>query len=185
MSERMYSTKKFKELRGVGSGTKRVMNEPILKILLEHSFLTNTQLETLLIDLVVEDQIGNHIPYEEKAAIRSKSGSRATGVSRGSFNRSLKQSRRNVTRCLYTMLLLAYLDLFDFSVFRPFEEIATKIGDYRRIREVLSGREGLSNEDVESYRAAELTITEALNELASSLILKSELSRKKTSLKNQ
>ena len=182
MNERKSSTKKF---RGIGSGAKRVMNEPILKILLKRSFLTNTQLETLLIDLVVEDQVGDHIPYEDKATIRSKSGSRTTGVSRGSFNRSLKQSRRNVTRCLYTMLLLAYLGLFDFSVFRPFEEIATKIGNYRRIRDVLSGREGLSNEDVESYRAAERTITEALNELASPLILKSELSRKKTSPENQ
>jgi hypothetical protein len=180
LNEEKSRKEKARELRGIGGGAKRVMNEPILKILLDRSILTNTQLETLLIDLVVEDQFGNHIPYEDKATIRTKSGSRIAGVSRGAFNRTLKQARRNVTRCLYTMLLLAYLDLFDFSVFRPFEEIATKIGDYRRIREVLSGREGLSNEDVESYRTAERTITEALNDLASPLILKSELSRKKT-----
>ncbi len=172
---------KSQELRGVGSGAKRVMNEPILKTLLDRSILTKPQLETLLIDLVVEDQFGDHVPYEDKATIRTKSGSRATGVSRGSFNRTLKQARRNVTRCMHTMLLLAYLGFFDFSMFRPFEEIATKIGDYRRIREVLSGREELSNEEMESYRAAERTISEALDELASPLILKSELSRKKTS----
>ncbi|MHA1905787.1 MAG: hypothetical protein ACW98Y_00710 [Candidatus Thorarchaeota archaeon] len=178
------SGKKSRELRGVSSGAKQVMSEPILKTLLGRSFLTTAQLETLLIDLVVEDQIGDHVPYEDKATIRTKSGSRAAGVSRGAFNRTLNQARRNVTRCLHTMLLLAYLGLFDFSVFRPFEEIATKIGDYRRIREVLSGREGLSNEDVESYRTAERTINEALDELASPLILKSELSRKKTTSAN-
>jgi predicted DNA-binding protein (UPF0251 family) len=175
------SGKKPQELRGVGTGARRIMNEPILRTLLDRSLLTKPQLETLLIDLVIEDQFGEHVPYEDKATIRTKSGSRATGVSRGSFNRTLKQARRNVTRCLHTMLLLAYLGFFDFSVFRPFEEIATKIGDYRRIREVLSGREGLSNEDVESYRAAERTINDALDKLASPLILKSELSRKKTS----
>jgi len=181
LSEKKESQKRTtQEIRGAGSGARRVMNEPILKILLDRSFLTNTQLETLLIDLVVEDQFGDHIPYEDKATIRTKGGSKSLGVSRGAFNRTLKQARRNVTRCLYTMLLLAYLDLFEFSVFRPFEEIATKIGDYRRIREVLSEREGLSNEDLESYRTAERTITDALNELASPLILKSELSRKKT-----
>jgi hypothetical protein len=173
---------KSKELRGVKSGAKRVMNEPILKTLLDRSLLTTTQLETLLIDLVVEDQLGDHVPYEEKATIRTKSGSKSAGVSRGAFNRTLKQARRNVTRCLHTMLLLAYLGLFDFSIFRPFEEIATKIGDYRRIREVLSGREDLSNEDLESYRTAERTINDALNEIAAPLILKSELSRKKTSI---
>ena len=58
--------------------------------------------------------------------------------------------------------------------------IASKIGDYRRIREVLSGREELSSEDIESYNAAEKSINEALNELASPLILKSELSKKRT-----
>jgi len=176
------SGRKSQDLRGIRTGAKRVMNEPILKTLLDRSLLTKPQLETLLIDLVIEDQFGEHVPYEDKATIRTKSGSRATGVSRGSFNRTLRQARRNVNRCLHTMLLLAYLDLFDFSIFRPFEEIATKIGDYRRIREVLSGREGLSNEDLESYRAAERTINDALNELASPLILKSELSRKKTNL---
>ena len=167
-------------IRNIGRSTRRVMNEPILKILLERSLLTKAQLETLLIDLVVEDQLGSHVPYEDKAAMRGKTTKKAKGVSRGSFNRTLHQSRRNVTRCMYTMLLLAYLDLFDFSVFRPFEEIASKIGDYRRIREVLSGREELSNEDIESYNAAEKSITEALEELASPLILKSQISKRRT-----
>ncbi len=185
MNEDLQESKHPQGMRSIGQRARRVMNEPIMKILLDRSLLTKAQLETLLIDLVVEDQLGNHIPYEEKATIRSKSTERTRGVSRGSFNRTLHQSRRNVTRCMYTMLLLAYLDLFDFAVFRPFEEMASKIGDYRRIREVLAGREELSNEDMESYRIAEQSINEALNELASPLVLKSGISKKRVNSESE
>jgi hypothetical protein len=78
------------------------------------------------------------------------------------------------------MLLLAYLGLFDFTLFRPFEEVATRIGDYRKIRDVLAGKAELSDEEVESYSTAERTILSALEELTSSTILKSELSRRKS-----
>ncbi len=78
------------------------------------------------------------------------------------------------------MMLLAYLGLFDFSIFRPFEEVSTRIGDYRRIRDVLAGKSNLSKEDIESYKAAEKTIMAALDELTSSLALKTDLARKKT-----
>ena len=169
-----------KSLQGITRGTKRVLDEPILKALLKHSNLSKSQLETLLIDLVVEDGHGEHIPYEEKATFRTKSAGKTKGVSRGAFNRTLQQSRKNVTKSLYTMMLLAYLGLFDFSIFRPFEEVSTRIGDYRRIRDVLAGKSDLSKEDVESYKAAERTIIAALDELTSPLVLKADLSRKKS-----
>ena len=173
------SPERNESLKSIVRGAKRVLKEPILQALVEQSFLTPTQLETLLIDLIVEDQLGDHIPYEHKASVRSGSKKKQQGVSRGAFNRTLRQSRRNVTRCLYTMLLLAYLGLFDFTIFRPFEEVASRIGDYRRIRDVLAGKSELSTEEVESYRAAERSIREALEELALPLALKSDLSRKK------
>ena len=81
---------------------------------------------------------------------------------------------------LYTMLLLAYLGLFDYAIFRPFEEISSKIGGYQNIQEVLAGRSNLSPEDLESYKAAERTVMDALEELASPLILKSETSKHRT-----
>jgi len=77
------------------------------------------------------------------------------------------------------MLLLSYLGFFDFTIFRPFEEIAGKIGDYRRIRDALAGKADLSNEDLETYRIAEKAIVAALENLASPLVLKSDLSRQK------
>lgn len=171
-----------KEIKDAAQSARRALREPMLRILLERSLLTKVQMETLLIDLAIEDQVGDHIPYEDKASIRRKSTSKDTGVSRGAFNRTLSQARRNITRCLYTMLLLAYLGLLDYAIFRPFEEISTKIGGYQNIREVLARREHLSSEDLESYRAAEQMILEALNDLASPLILKSELSRKKSKI---
>jgi len=161
------------------SGAKQVLTDPILKVLLKGSNLTESQLETLLIDLVIEDSFGTHIPYEEKASLRSRGQSQSTGVSRGAFNRTLQQARTNVTRCLYTMLLLGYLGLFEFTVFRPFEEIATKIGDYRKVRDVLAGKAHLTSEDAESYKAAERTVLSALDEVSSPLSLKSVLSRDK------
>lgn len=167
-------------IRRLASSTRQVLKEPILKALLDQSVLTPVQLETLLIDLVVEGEYGDHIPYDDKATFRSRSGSRRSGVTRGSFNRTLRQARRNVTRCFYTMLLLAYLGLFDLTLFSPFEEIASRIGDYRRIRDVLSGKTTLSKEDMESYRLAEETILSALEKLTSSTALKSELSRRKS-----
>jgi predicted DNA-binding protein (UPF0251 family) len=150
-----------------------------LKKLQEGSVLIEVQIETLIIDLVVEDSYGSHITYENKASHRFKRGTKSRGVSRGAFNRTLKQARRNLTRCFYTMLLLAYLGLFEFTIFRPFEEVAARIGDYRRIRDILAGKTELTSEELESVRVTERTIMSALDELSSSLALKSDISRKK------
>ena len=167
-------------MKQLTSGTRQVLREPILKKLQEGSVLSEAQIETLLIDLVVEDSYGSHITYEDKATYRSKRGTRSRGVSRGAFNRTLKQARRNITRCLYTMLLLAYLGLFEQTIFRPFEEVAARIGDYRRIRDILAGKTELTTEELESVRATERMIMSALDELSSSLALKSEISKKKS-----
>jgi hypothetical protein len=176
-------TKQGKEkeaLKQLTSGARQVLKEPILKKLQEGSVLSEAQMETLLIDLVVEDSYGTHITYEDKAAYKSKHGTRSRGVSRGAFNRTLKQARRNISRCLYTMLLLAYLGLFELTIFRPFEEVAARIGDYRRIRDILAGKTELTAEELESVRATERIIMSALDELSSSLALKSEISKKKS-----
>jgi hypothetical protein len=78
------------------------------------------------------------------------------------------------------MLLLAYLGLFEFTIFRPFEEVAARIGDYRRIRDILAGKKELTTEELESIRVTERTIMSALDELSTSLALKSEISRRKS-----
>jgi hypothetical protein len=179
MNEKIDLQSNRKKMKDITSGAKQVLQEPILKILQNGSVLSQIQLETLLIDLVVEDNYGLHITYEDKASIRSRTGTKAKGISRGAFNRTLKQARRNVTRCFYTMLLLTYLGLFELTIFRPFEEVATRIGDYRRIREILAGKSELTQEDLESVKATERTIISILEELSSSLALKTDISRKR------
>lgn len=173
-------SKEKETMKQLTSGAKQVLREPILKKLQEGSVLSEAQIETLLIDLVVEDNYGSHITYENKASYRSKQGTQSRGVSRGAFNRTLKQARRNLSRCFYTMLLLAYLGLFEITIFRPFEEVAARIGDYRRIRDILAGKIELTAEELESVRVTERTIMSALAELSASLALKSDISRRKS-----
>ncbi|MFW9906936.1 MAG: hypothetical protein ACFFEF_00040 [Candidatus Thorarchaeota archaeon] len=179
MNEKLDIQSNRKVMKEFTSGARQVLQEPILKILQQGSVLSQTQLETLLIDLVIEDSYEAHITYEDKASIRSRAGTKAKGVSRGAFNRTLKQARRNVTRCFYTMLLLTYLGLFELTIFRPFEEVAARIGDYRRIREILAGKSELTQEDLESVKVTERTISSLLENLSLSLALKTDISRKR------
>ncbi|NWF94719.1 MAG: hypothetical protein HXY34_01105 [Candidatus Thorarchaeota archaeon] len=164
-------------LRDAATAPRQVLREPVMKILLRNSNLTEAQLETLLLDLVIEDALKSHVPYEQKASLRTRKSRSKRGVSRGSYNRTLRQARRNVIQSIYTMLLLAYLGLFDQPVFRPFEEIAARIGNYRRIRDALAGRSTLTSEDLEVYRVAEETIVSALEGLGLPLVLKSRASQ--------
>lgn len=179
MNEKLDIQSNRKTMKEFASGARQVLQEPILKILQKGSVLSQTQLETLLIDLVIEDSYGAHITYEDKASIRSRAGTKAKGVSRGAFNRTLKQARMNVTRCFYTMLLLTYLGLFELTIFRPFEEVAARIGDYRRIREILAGKSELTQEDLESVKVTERTILSLLENLSLSLALKTDIARKR------
>ena len=95
-----------------------VKNDPISKILSENSNLTKTQLETLVIDVLVENVFDTNINYENKAGLRVLS------VTRGAFNRTLRQARKNVIKSIYTILLLGYLGMFDDCRLYPYLEIS-------------------------------------------------------------
>ncbi len=72
----------------------------VLKSLLSLSFLTETQLEVLLIELSSAN-LGRRLTFEEKAGIR--------GVSKGAYARTLRQAIENIKRSVYTIFLLRYL----------------------------------------------------------------------------
>ena len=173
------STLGKKTIDSLTSQSRQILREPILKILLQQSILTKPQLETLLIDIIIEDRYGDHIPYQDKAKIRLQKKGTIKGVTRGAFNRTLKQARKNITKCMFTMLLLAYLDLFNYNIFRPFEEIASNLAEYRRIREILAEKDKLTPEELESYKVTERTILSSLDQLIPPLSLKSELARRR------
>ena len=111
---------------GVTAWLNGALGDPIVQILAKNSQLTKTQLETLLIDVLSENISGKQLNYDEKAALRL---TRAK-ISRGSFNRTLKQSRENVIKSIYTVLLLGYLGVFETTTLDPYLEIANKLHDY-------------------------------------------------------
>ena len=96
---------KLKE--GVQAFLNGALNDPIVQILAKNSQLTKTQLETLLIDVLAENMSGKQLKYDEKARLRLTKAK----ISRGSFNRTLKQSKENVIKSIYTVLLLGYFEI--------------------------------------------------------------------------
>jgi hypothetical protein len=102
------------------------LNDPIARILAKDSHLTKTQLETLLIDVLAENIAGKSVIFEEKARLRLTKAK----ISRGSFNRTLKQAKDNVIKSIYTVLLLGYLGIFESTTLEPYIEIANKLQEY-------------------------------------------------------
>ncbi len=102
------------------------LNDPIVQILSKNSQLTKTQLETLLIDILAENIEGKPLKYDEKAKLRLIKAK----VSRGAFNRTLAQSKENVVKSIYTVLLLGYLGVFETTTLDPYLEIANKLKEY-------------------------------------------------------
>jgi len=115
---------KLKE--GVQAWLNGALNDPVAKILYKNSQLTKTQLETLLIDVLAENLAGKHLKYDEKAKLRLTKAK----ISRGAFNRTLKQAKENVIKSIYTVLLLGYLGIFESTTLDPYLEIANKLKDY-------------------------------------------------------
>jgi hypothetical protein len=110
------------------------LNDPIAKILAKNSNLTKTQLETLLIDVLVENASGKSLKYDQKARLR------LSAVSRGAFNRTLRQARRNIIQSIYTILLLGYLGVFEDTRLDPYLEIANKLQTYTKASRDIAGK---------------------------------------------
>jgi hypothetical protein len=102
------------------------LNDPVARILAKESHLTKTQLETLLIDALADNITGKSVIYDEKARLRLTKAK----ISRGSFNRTLKQAKDNVIKSIYTLLLLGYLGMFENTTLEPYIEIANKLHEY-------------------------------------------------------
>jgi len=85
----------FLEKSGVQTPEKNV-----LKSLLKLSYLTEPQLEVLLIELGSAN-LGRKMTIREKARIR--------GVSKGAYARTMRQAIDNIKRSIYTLFLLRYL----------------------------------------------------------------------------
>ncbi|MEM2431386.1 MAG: hypothetical protein QXX94_05440 [Candidatus Bathyarchaeia archaeon] len=136
--------------------------DPIFKILLKNSNLTKVQAETFLIDILAEKISDKKIVYEDKAKLRLIK----SGVSRGSFNRTLAQARRNIIRSIYTILLLGYLGIFEDSRLNPYIEISNKIRAYSEKYRDLWEKGQISEEQIKVIQILQNEIEKALSSLS-------------------
>ncbi|MFQ6095175.1 MAG: hypothetical protein ACE5NN_03420 [Candidatus Bathyarchaeia archaeon] len=105
-----------------------LLDDPIAKILRKNSNLTKIQLETFLIDILAEKIADEKLVYEEKAKLRLLK----SGVTRGAFNRTLRQARKNVIRSIYTIVLLGYLGILESPQLEPYIKLANKLHTYMK-----------------------------------------------------
>jgi hypothetical protein len=133
----MERNEKLKLKEGVQAWLNGALNDPIAQILAKNSHLTKIQLETFLIDVLAENISGKQLKYDDKAALRLTKAK----ISRGSFNRTLKQSKENVIKSIYTVVLLGYLGVFEGTTLDPYLEIANKLHDYVKAHQDVPSKE--------------------------------------------
>ena len=146
----------------VQSFIKEVFKDPIVKNLLNNSNLTKKQLETFLIDILAENFLDNKVTYEEKAALRIS----RKKITRGSFNRSLQQARRNLIKSIYTIMLLGYLGILDEINIYPYIEVANKIKDFKmKYQDVLEKSE-LDSQELRVLRLLQENLENLIGKLS-------------------
>jgi len=139
-----------------------ISTDPIAKSLLENSHLTKIQLETFLIDVLAGKTTRKFLTYEKKAKMRSIK----TGVSRGAFNRTLAQARKNIIKSIYTLILLGYLGLFETTNLEPYIEIANRLQTYTEAyRELLTSKKA-SDEHLRIVNMLQNEIEKTLKQLS-------------------
>lgn len=148
---------------GVQAWLNGALNDPIVKILQKNSQLTKIQLETLLINVLSENISGKQLKYDDKAALRLTKAK----ISRGSFNRTLKQSNENVIKSIYTVLLLGYLGVFESSTLDPYLEIANKLHDYVEAHQDIPRKEEELKDHMKVIEIIRIELEASLNRLSS------------------
>ena len=105
----------------------RAYKDPIGSILLKNSNITNIQYETLVIDYLTNIANDIELSFKDKTYYRVKK------VSRGAFSRTLSQARGNIISSIYTILLLAYIGVFDTVPFDDYKNLAEKLIEYNQL----------------------------------------------------
>jgi hypothetical protein len=158
-----YAGKGLKLKEGVQSWLISSQNDAITKILSNSSHLTKTQLETLLIDVLSENIAGKPLKYDEKARLRLTKAK----ISRGAFNRTLKQAKENVTKSIYTVLLLGYLGIFESTTLDPYLEIANKLQQYIEACKNIPNKNGKTKEHLKIIEIVREELETSLKQLSS------------------
>ena len=136
--------------------------DPLAKMLTENSHLTKTQIETFVIDVLAEKIAGKSMVYDSKAKLRLI----RSGVSRGAFNRTLAQARKNIIKSVYTIILLGYLGVYDTPSLEPYLEIANKISTYTEAYRETWQSNGSNEEYLRVIRMLRSEIEKGLQQLS-------------------
>jgi hypothetical protein len=121
------------EVKEVEKWIKGIFSDPLVKKMLEKCHLTKIQLETVLIDILSDEMVGKQIKKQDKTLFRKKQGK----ISRGSYNRSLKQGLTNIEKSINTIILLGYLGVFESTKFVKLIEFSTKLHSYIQMYKTL------------------------------------------------
>ena len=108
---------------------KKTFDDEILKILLNNSNITAKQFESLIINSFSEDMFDKGNLSRERPKLRTDRNI----LSRGSFDRTLSQARRNVRRSISTVLLLGYVGILESPELEPFLEVGNRIKTYTEL----------------------------------------------------
>jgi hypothetical protein len=133
-----------------------------VKILARSSNLTKTQLETLLIDVLAENLASKKLKYEEKAKMRQVKAE----ISRGSFNRTLKQAKTNAIQSVYTVILLGYFGVFEDTRMTPYLEVANKLKTYTEAYRDLLNKSESAEEQAQVIDMLREELESTLNQLS-------------------
>ncbi|MEM2118567.1 MAG: hypothetical protein QW840_00390 [Candidatus Bathyarchaeia archaeon] len=140
------------------------LKDPIVSILAKNSHLTKTQLETLLIDVLAENIANKPLTFDEKARLRLTKAK----LTRGAYNRTLKQAKENTIKSLYTVLLLGYLGILESATLSPYLEIANKLKEYMESCKELPVKSETSSEHLKVIEIIREELENSLNQLAGS-----------------
>jgi len=155
---------------------KDILNDSLAKKLIENSHLTKIQVETLLIHFLIDVYSDEKTSYDLKGRLRTiidgrKLGrnylnKKTSGVSRGAFRRVLNQAARNVTRSIYTLILLGYLGLLETPSLQPFIELSNLIKEYYdTVKDTTQGSEELYNQKLKILYTQIESLVEKYTEL--------------------
>ena len=152
----------MKLIENVQLWLKKSLDDSIVKILAKNSHLTKVQLETLLIDILAENFSGKPLKYDEKARLRLTKAK----ISRGAFNRTLKQAKGNVIKAIYTVLLLGYLGIFENTTLDPYIEIANKLQEYVEAHKSIQSKDEEPSEHLKVIKMIREELETSLKQLS-------------------
>ena len=118
------------------------LQDRISAALLLRSNLTKTQFETLLVDQLGHDMANKRLTRDDMTELREKQAR----ISRGAFNRTLRQARENVVEAIHTILLLGYSGLTESP------SVALFLDASERLKEQTAQLQETAQREPEAYR---------------------------------